>query len=418
MSTDDLIDLFTTIPLWVVVAVRTYYWPKTPGKRAILATFTALTVGATLRLAFIDDALARLFHFKDAAVLPKHLCVMLASILLVGWLKSVVPPRDKEPAWLRWIDFKPRMVFVAVMSIAASAVFPYVRPSITAPDGSPDFASAQYGDVAGTVHLAAYLLTMGVALAPSAVLCLTVARRTDDRLLRVCMRLMAAGAAAGAFYPVYRIAFLICGFTHWTFPLNEAEFHRGGSLIQLVTILFIIVGSSVRAVEIVLRAVRMRRALIDLRPLWAELVSVLPPDVIKRRFQEPTGALADRYTFTDLYGRLDARIVDISDAAFELLPWVEEDLPGRALEEARTAGLSGGEAEAAKQALCLRVARQRAVDGEPHARTPAVSLLSLRDDLASNTRWLARVARHYASPAFDDAANRLAGHLVLQEATA
>jgi hypothetical protein len=45
-------------------------------------------------------------------------------------------------------------------------------------------------------------------------------------------------------------------------------------------------------------------------------------------------------------------------------------------------------------------------------------VLSLRDDLASNTRWLARVARHYASPDLADAVNRLAGHLVLQEATA
>lgn len=418
MPLDDVIDLFTTIPLWVVVGVRAYYWPKTPGKRAILATLFALAIGATLRLSYLEDLLADLTGMQDAAVLPKHLMVMLACTLLVGWVESVVPPRDREPAWRRWFSLKPRLALVTAAGIAASAVFPFAAPSVTAPDGSLDFASAQYGDIAGSVHLALYLLSMGAALAPSAMLCLTVARRTDDRLLKLCMRMMATGAGAGALYPVYRLSFLVCGFTGWTFPLSEGEFHRGGSLIQLVTILPVLLGSSVRAAELLVRAIRLRRGMIALRPLWVELVSVLPPDVIRRRLWAGSCSQGDRRRVRDLYGRLDERVVDISDACFELLPWIDEDLPRRALAEAEAAGLQGTDARAAQQALCLRAARMRAVDGEPFAASPAVSVLSLSNDLLANAGWLARVTRHYTSPLLADAVTTLTGQDTPQKVTA
>ncbi|MFI7415257.1 MAB_1171c family putative transporter [Streptomyces sp. NPDC049627] len=428
MPTDDLIDLCTTIPLWVVVAVRSYQEfrdrntpgdpAKTSGKRAILATFAALAVGATLRLSAIEDALADLTGMKDAAVLPKHLAVMVACTLLVGWVESVVPPRDKEPMWRRWISLKPRLAILIAAGVSASAFFPFSAPSVLAPDGSRDFASGQYGDVAGTAHLALYLLGMGTALVPSAMLCLTVARRTDDRLLRLCMRLMAAGAGVGAFYPVYRISFLVCGFTDWTFPLSEGAFHRGGSLIQMVTILLVITGSSVRAVELLIRAIRMRRGLLELRPLWEELVSVLPPDVILRRLQEVDSARQERRRIRDLYSRLDERLVDISDAWFTLLPWISEDVPGQALEIAHQQGLHGAEARAAREAITLRVARMKAVDAEDVAERPAGSQMPMHNDLLANAAWLARVAHHYNSPSLAEAAAKLAGQPLPEKVTA
>ncbi|MFF2522172.1 MAB_1171c family putative transporter [Streptomyces liangshanensis] len=428
MSTNDLIDLCTTIPLWLVVAVRSYQeWrdrkksldpAKTSGKRAILATFAALTVAATLRLASIEDALINATGIKDAAVLPKHLAVMVACILLVGWVESVVPPREKEPVWRRWVALKPRLVILTAACVCASVVFPYASPSIISPDGSRDFASAQYGDVAGTVHLALYLLTMGAALAPSAILCLTVARRTDDRLLRLCMRLMAAGAGIGAFYPVYRLSFLLCGFTGWEFPLDEAEFQRGGALIQLVTILLVIVGSSVRGAELLLRAVRQRRGLIALRPLWVELVSVLPPDVILRHLRRGTSDRDDRYRFRDLYGRLDERVVDISDAWFTLLPWISEDTRHQALAIAHDRGLQGDDADAAREAITLRVARMKCIEGEEYTTQPAGFQMPMYNDLLANASWLARVAHHYTSPHLVEAANALTDPRIPREVSA
>ncbi|MER6109273.1 DUF6545 domain-containing protein [Streptomyces hirsutus] len=418
MPTDDVIDLCTTIPLWVVVAVRAYHWPRTPGKRAILGTFTALAIGATLRLSYLEDALVHLTGLKDAAVLPKHLAVIVACHVLVGWLDAVVPRREQDRVWRRWLAIKPRRIVLAAALLTASAAFPFAEPSVIASDGSRDFATAQYGDVAGTAHLAVYLMSMGAALAPSALLCLAVARRTDDRLLRLCMRLMAAGTAAGAFYPVYRLTFLLCGFTGWTYPLDADAFHRGGSLIQAATLLPILAGSSVRAAELMLRAVRLRRGLILLRPLWEELVSVLPPDTVRSRLQTTPSAREEHRRLRDLYGRLDERVVDISDAVLELRDWVSADLHREALTAARTAGLHGANARAAREALCLRVARMKAIDGEPYPARPAETVLSLRDDLQANAGWLALVAHHYTSPRLTHAATQLAGQTTPQEVTA
>jgi hypothetical protein len=428
VPTDDLIDLSSTLPLWVVVFVRVYQEirerkksrdaAKTSGKRAILATFIALTIGATLRLSFLEDALNDLTGMKDAAILPKHLSAMVACALLVGWVESVVPPRDTEPQWRRWVSFKPRMAVLIVAGVAAGVVFPYAAPSIIAPDGSRDFASAQYGDVAGTTHLALYLLTMGAALVPSALLCLTVARRTDDRVMRLCMRLMAAGAGFGAFYPVYRLSFLICGFTDWTFPLSEGAFHRGGSLIQFATIVPVIVGSSVRAVELFLRAMRTRRSLLALRPLWEELVSVLPPDVILRCLKDGASAREERRKFRDLYGRLDQRVVDISDAWFTLLPWISEETHRQALDAAHAAGLRGNDADAAREAIALRVARTKAAEGEETADRPSGSEMPMHNDLLTSAQWLAQVAHHYTSPRLAEAATTLAGPQLPQEVAA
>ncbi|NUL25961.1 MAB_1171c family putative transporter [Streptomyces lunaelactis] len=418
MPTDDIIDLLTTVPLWAVVAFRVYARPKTSGQWAILWTFTTLAVAATLRLTVIEHGIADLTGVHDLAILPKHLLVMLSCFLLLGWVESVVPPRDPEPAWRRWTGLKHRMGLYAATGIAGAVTFPYAAPSVKAPDGSTDFATPQYGDVAGTLHLSMYLLPMGIALSMSALLCITAARRTDVRLLRLCMRLMAAGAGVGALYPVYRLTFLACGLTGWTYPLSEGEFHRGGSLIQAVTILLVIAGSSVRAADVLLRAIRYRRGLIALRPLWQELVSVLPPDAILDHFKNGTSPKDDRRRLRDLYGRLDERVVEISDATFELLPWISKDLHRQALAAARAAGLHGADARAAREAICLRVARMKAVDGEEYALRPAGQLLSLRNDLLTNAAWLAKVAHHYTSTRLAEAAAELTGQKNLQEATA
>ncbi|MGW2550019.1 MAB_1171c family putative transporter [Streptomyces sp. NPDC001635] len=418
MPTDDIIDLLTIVPLWAVVAFRIYSRPKSPGQWAIFWTFVALAAGATLRLTFIEHGLITLTGIRDMAVLPKHLLVMLSCVLLLGWVESAVPPRDPEPRWRRFTGLKYRMGLFVATGIIATVAFPYARPSVKAPDGSYDFITPQLGDPAGTLHMAMYLLPMGIALSMSAALCFTAARRSDARLMKLCMGLMGAGATAGALYPLYNLSMLLSGIIGWTYPLSEAQFHRGAALMQMVTIILVIAGSSVRAADALIRTVRYRRALLALRPLWQELASILPPDQIRQHFENGTSLKDDRRRLRDLYGRLDERVVEISDACHMLLPWVSDDLPAQALEAVHALGLQGADAEAAQEALCLRVARIKAVDGEPYATLPAVSLLSLPDDTLASALWLARVAEYYTSPQLADAVTTFAGHHTLQEASA
>ncbi|PAZ12324.1 hypothetical protein CLM62_30670 [Streptomyces sp. SA15] len=413
MPTDDVIDLLTTVPLWAVVAFRLYARRKTSGQWAIMWTFATLAVAATLRLTVIEDALVDVTGIDDLAVLPKHLLVMLSCMLLLGWVESVVPPRDPEPAWRRLTQLRPRMIVFAVTGFAAAVAFPFAAHSVTAPDGSTDFATPQYGDLAGTLHLTVYLLPMGLALTASAALCLTAAHRTKGRLFRLCMRLMGYGAAVGTLYPAYRFSYLLCGLTGWHYPLTEMQFHRGASIIQFATILMVIAGSSVRAADVVLRTIRYRRSLIALRPLWEELASVLPPDKVLRHFRNGTSPAEDARQLRDLYGRLDERVVEIVDASVTLRPWIDKTLPARALVAARATGLHGAECRAAREAICLHVARTKAAEGAPYERAPAVAFT-----LPLNAEWLTRVASHYPSPAIVQAARSLASSESLQEVPA
>ncbi|NGO66996.1 MAB_1171c family putative transporter [Streptomyces boncukensis] len=401
MTSEDLLNLLMVIPLWLVVAFRTYVRngrsEPNPGQDALLFTFATLALAATLRVPSVVHALADATGVRDIAILPRHLAVMASCLLLVGWVDSATPPHNPKPWWRRLAGPRPRLIFGVITAGAAIVTFGGAAPVPLAANGDVDFTAGQYGDTDGTVYLLLYLVPIGVALALSAALCHAAATRAAPGAYRICMRLMAAGCVIGGSYPLFRITYLTYGLTGSEFPLTAAEFDLVGTLIPLATILPVIAGSSIRGFDVVGRARRNRRALIRLRPLWADLVFVLSPDKIRDYLANGTSPAHDRWRLRGAYNRLDARVVDISDAAFELLPWIDEDLPARALAVARAHGLTADDANAAATALCLRVARRRAVDGEPPACPSTVEpLLELRDDQEANAQWLTSVSTYYA----------------------
>ncbi|MFI1677575.1 DUF6545 domain-containing protein [Streptomyces sp. NPDC020607] len=223
------------------------------------------------------------------------------------------------------------------------------------------------------------------------------------------MQLMAIGCGISVSYPIYRLTYLGYGLGGADFPLTEDQFDMGGNLLQVATILPVIAGSGIRAIDLVARGLRNRRALIDLRPLWIDLVCVLSPDTVRKHLDQGTSSFRDWWSVRNTYDRLDQRVVEIWDAAYELLPWIDENLPARALAAARVEGFTGDDAEAAAEAVCLRIARRRAVDGEPQAFPATVEpLLALRDDQEANARWLTRVAAIYTSTRLDSVEKALA----------
>ncbi|MGC5042411.1 DUF6545 domain-containing protein [Streptomyces albidoflavus] len=410
MTSDDSIALLTIIPLWTVVAFRAYsrhqrnkQGKPNSGQDALLWTFLTLTIGATLRLSPLEHLVTDLTGVHDGAVLPKHLSVMISCLLLVGWVNSAVPPRDPEPWWRGLAGTRPRLIFGAATAAAAIIAFGGAAPARIAPNGDTDFINGQYGDGAGTVYLTMYLVPIGVALALSAALCLAAATRNPPGAYRRCMQLMAVGCVIGTSYPVYRLVYLGYGLVGGEFPLTGDQFDMGGNLLQIATILPVVIGSSIRGIDLVARNRRNRRALLQLRPMWGDLACVLGPDKIRTYLVDGTTPRADRWRLRHAYDRLDERIVDISDSAFELLPWIEEDLPARALDAAHAYGRRGDWAEAAAVALCLRIARRRAVDGAAPARPSTVEpLLELRDDQEANATWLSRVSFFYSSNRLDE----------------
>ncbi|WNM34967.1 hypothetical protein RKE30_33650 [Streptomyces sp. Li-HN-5-11] len=181
------------------------------------------------------------------------------------------------------------------------------------------------------------------------------------------MYLMSLGCWIGVGYSLFRGSYLVYGLVGSAYPMSAEAADDISSLVQVVAIGLILAGVSVRGWENATRVVRRRRWLIALRSLWLELVSVMPAEAIARVLSQVPSPSRDRYSLRALWERLDQRVLDISDSALEVLPWVAADLPRRALEAARAHGLVGGDAEAAAQALCLRTGRRGRADHEPLA---------------------------------------------------
>ncbi len=119
---------------------------RNPGQDALLWTFLALAIGgATLRLSFLERALAAVTGMRDIAVLPKHLAVMTASLCLVGWVATAVPIGTPEPRWRRLTNAKPRFFLGFVAAAVAIATFPHAAPAPVSADGSLEFINGQWG---------------------------------------------------------------------------------------------------------------------------------------------------------------------------------------------------------------------------------------------------------------------------------
>ncbi|MER6010215.1 DUF6545 domain-containing protein [Streptomyces bluensis] len=411
MIKDDVMALCTIVPLWGWCLSRVGYLRGTRGQRELWTVLVLLSCAATLRLSFFERGVTEWTGVGDLAVLVKHLAVMLSSFLLWRWVDSVAADAGPRRWWQRLTTAWPRTVFAVVALSAACVMFPFSVPALVNADGGRNFIGAQFGHLAGTAYVTAYLGTMALAMTFSGALCKVAARtarRDGQRMFSACMYLMSLGCWTGVGYGLFRGSYLIYGLADATYPMSVDEADDLSSLIQVVAIGLILLGVSFRGWETVMRSVQRRRRLIALRPLWQELVSVLPAEAVVRILTDGPSRFRDRYDPRGLWERLDQRVLDISDSALEVLPWIAADLPGQAADAAHACGLTGDDAEAAAQALCLRTGRRGCADSEPPADSPlSLPLLSMGHDLDANAAWLTRVARYYHSPLMDTLDARL-----------
>ncbi|MGC9544548.1 DUF6545 domain-containing protein [Streptomyces sp. UG1] len=403
MIDDDVIALCTIVPLWTWCLSRAGYLRGTRGQRELWTVLTVLACAATLRLGHVERAVAEWTGIDDLAVLVKHLSLILSSVLLWRWVDSVAADAGARRRWQRLTTARPRAVTAVVAVAVVCVMFPFTAPSIVEADGDRNFVAAQSGVLAGTAYASAYLGTMAVALAGSGALCVVAARSarsSGHRMFSVCMYLMSLGCWTGVGYALFRLSYLAYGLAGVAYPMSAQSADQMASFIQVAAIGLILAGVSFRGWEAVTRLVRRRSRLNALRPMWQELVSVLPAETVVRILGP--SRFRDRFDPRRLWERLDQRVLDISDSALEFLPWLEEDLPRRAVDAAQACGLAADDAEAAAEALCLRTGRRGCADDTARAFSPLTTpLLRMGHDLDANAAWLTRVARHYHSPLMD-----------------
>ncbi|MCH5677972.1 hypothetical protein MKW14_40485 [Streptomyces sp. CME 23] len=257
-----------------------------------------LACGATLRLSYVERGVTKWTGVDDLAVLVKHLAVILSSVLLWRWVDSVAAAAGARRWWQRLTTALPRTITAVTAVVAVGVLFRFTAPSLVEADGDRNFIGAQSGDPEGTAYLSAYLGTMALALTFSGALCAVAARaawRSGQRMFSVCMHLMSLGCWMGVGYAFFRGSYLAYGLVGAAYPMSAADADQLASLIEVVAIGLILAGVSFRGWETATRMVQRQRLLTALRPLWQELVSVLPAEAIVRVLAEAPSLLRDRY---------------------------------------------------------------------------------------------------------------------------
>uniref|UniRef100_UPI003F49A9AD DUF6545 domain-containing protein n=1 Tax=Streptomyces sp. CA-136453 TaxID=3240050 RepID=UPI003F49A9AD len=397
MNIHDVIALLMAVPLWAVVIWRASTLLKTPGQRALWACFVFLAVAATLRLSSIETWVIDATGVDEVVSVSKHIAVILGGLLMLRWVDSSAPDAEPTPMWRRLAHDRPRNIVAVVGVVGAIATAPLASPAIIEDGTHRVFLEAQYGHLGGTISLAPYIVISGISMVMSGYLSTLAARRYGKRLLKVCMGIFTVGCWSGAIYFGFVGAYLLYGLTGADAPMSLGLVQVVGNLTQLVCIVGLAVGSSVKGFDAVMNLKRYRRWLIEIRPLWSNLVSVMAPDAIEDVLNNSAASLAhDRRNIRRLYERLDERIIAITDAALGVAPWIASDLPARALTAAKAEGLAGDDAQAAAEALCLYVARRGRADFTEPAEHPSDSPpLTLHDDTEICAPWLAKVSQYY-----------------------
>ncbi len=406
MNSNDYISMATIIPIWIVCLWRLRYIRQSPGHARLFQTFLCLAIAATLRLSVIERAAIAATGIEDIVSLTKHLTLIICALLLLRWVDSIVEDSEETGRWRQLARGRPSLLAGIGAFATACAAFPLATPAIVEPNGNRNFLEAQYGHGGGTLYLLPYLGFLSIALTLSALLCTIAARRArkaGQRLLQGCMHVMATGCWVGVLYFSSYLLYLGTGLVGLGPPFTEKEFENTATLVQILSILLILLGSSVRGLDTIVQNLRYRRWLITLRPMWSDLVAILPPEAIAKILGDGPSATNDRRDLRNLWERLDQRILDINDTALEVRPWVEADLPEKALDAARRLGLNETKARAAAEAYCLQSARNARADQQPYATMPsAVPVLAISGDLNTNAQWLTLVASYYGSKTLRD----------------
>lgn len=388
------------IPLWTVVIWRASTLLKTPGQRALWACFVFLAIAATLRLSGIETWVIDITGVDEVVSVSKHIAVILGGLLMLRWVDSSAPEAEPTPMWRRLAHDRPRNIVAVVGVVAAIATAPLASPAIIENGTHRVFLEAQYSHLGGTISLAPYILISGISMVMSGYLSTLAARRYGKRLLKVCMGIFTVGCWSGALYFGFVGAYLLYGLTGADAPISLALVQVVGNLTQVLCIVGLAVGSSVKGFDAMMNLKRFRRWLIELRPLWGGLASVLPADAVEDVLHNSATTEAyDRRNIRRLYERLDERVIVIVDAALGVSPWIADDLPARALAAAKAEGLTGDDARAAAEAVCLRIARDARRDGQDPAEHPTeIPPLTLSKDTEDSAPWLSRVSHYYQLP--------------------
>jgi len=330
--------------LWVVALWRAPSLRHSHKQRSIALAFVSLAVAMTLEIPPVSARIDAVTGVVDTAYLLKHMMGLVSAASVLEFVIAVVRPEGFLQRFRRTLEGTCLVLMAIAFALAPS-------------EGRvPDDVLLDHGFSRwALLHVGVFTLYIGAAMTVTAVLFVHAARHASDRWVRAGHGLLGLGGVLGVLYALQRIKHLvdIAGGN-----VTATDIHNAATVstaLKVAAIAAIITGSCLPPISIAATALRERRALRRLEPLWRGLTQAVPSVVL---------------SVTPGPGRtrllLHRRLVEISDATLALLEYVPADMQARALDMAEQAGYPLEARSAVAEAAWLKTAALIAPASSPH----------------------------------------------------
>ncbi|MGW3967068.1 MAB_1171c family putative transporter [Amycolatopsis sp. NPDC005003] len=362
----------------VIRIVRSRYRRRARSEVTIWVFSLCIAFSLVLQAPSVYRAAGDFTGVPNIARLVNHGCMLVAAVAGQDFLSQINPPEQARRRLL------PHMIWAATAFAAMCLFFLMSRTGVN----DVRFA-ARYGRTPGVLeYWLVYVAGLLPALLGSARLAVRLAARSTETVIRLGLRLIAAGVLSAVLYHVHKAVF----FAARRFDLNYPR-SFGGPLdryLPAVAALLVIVG-------VVLPAWRTPVAVsnylthLRLRPLWLAFYTVVPRIAV----EPPRCLLRELVDVRDIGLRLYRRVVEIRDGRLALRAHLDPEIAAAARESALGAGLSGQKLDAHVEAVTLAAAIRAVADGAEPPGEGAVLAVPGGSDLDSDIAFLKAVAAAY-----------------------
>lgn len=405
-----IIWILVITPLWATVVWRASNVISQPRSRPLYSAFLTLAISLTAIRPETSDWIIGATGTEALPDFIKHVFGMIAVYSILLWVISVIPRKTggKLRLYQRIALGRTRKV-ITVLAVAASLIlFPFMAtdqeiakalaPSMAKglmePGMRIDRVFDQIGHPLGAASLEIFQAYLAFGMVLCGLMCLDAYRTARRTTLGIGMAMVSIGCGAGFCYALTRFTYLLLLMVGFAMP--QWILNVGTNLFVIISVLFIVVGTSVPMFERLGNMWSYRASLIRLRPLWDEVTAAVPSVLLDGQ----PSAQHDRFSLTSLYLRRQRRTVEIMDAVRALQPWASAEL-----DHAVRSASNGTDALFAS-ALLVRVASARCLGGDAPFNASETAPLIVRDDDPLRLRYLEQVSWalgfFQASPGEDD----------------
>ncbi|MEW1660638.1 MAB_1171c family putative transporter [Streptomyces sp. NPDC093707] len=362
------------VMLWAVTLWRLPSAVRNPGKRTLWVCFAALALAITLGTPVIGGVIDQAVGVVNASILAKNLFGVVDCAAALEFVVSMARPQSLDR--IR----KPHRILAALAMIALIVLFAQVPMA----EEVDDFYHAYAGHWGATAYSAVFIGYLGIVMAVGTWLFWSYSRHTDATSLRVGLRLLATGTAAGLTYTTARMEQMLSRL-HCATPLLDADLINN---IEWAAIALILAGNTLPACGVAIRSIRDRRALRAVRPLWESLTSQVPDVVLTAQPGEGPRL------------RLHRLIIEVRDSCRALAPYADETVRECAIQNAQAQGLEGDHLKTMAEALTLRAAHAAKAAGHKPAALGQIgdSAIFGKLDLDTEIRRLNELSKAFHSP--------------------